>query len=193
MSFQSLRTLRSEGVSAVVGFVEVSHDELRTLVGRHLQHLLNLRHSLHIRQQRLLGIAVPVVGIFALDSHVGARPVDHAHALALTFCGEPYRVAAPVGRVVLVLAQSEGGVGSLVVEHVGDDAVVVGHEASGERVVVGEGRRGKRGLHHSLHAVVSELVEERRVVHLRIVPAATVERDYHNTMFAGKRACQRTK
>lgn len=86
-----LRTLRSEGVSAVVGLVEVSHDELRTLVGRHLQHLLNLRHALHIRQQRLLGIAVPVVGIFALDSHVGARPVDHAHALALTFCGEPYR------------------------------------------------------------------------------------------------------
>ena len=181
---------RAVAVTAAVGFVKIEHDELRPAVLGQRQQALHLVEAFVVGQQGFLGIVVVVVGILPPDGHIGTGPIDHAHPDALPAGRQPDRLAA-VERAVLArrrVADAEGAARSHVIEAVGDDAVMVGYQARGQRIVVGERFRGERGTHHRADATAAQGVEKRRVVHLRIVPAEAVERHDDRRMPAGIQA-----
>ena len=167
--------------------LEIRHHQPRPLALGQLHQPFYLGHARRERQARRLVVVVPVVGVLAIYGHVRARPVHYAHLYALPLGRQPYGLAA-VKRAVLArggVADAERAARGRVVKAVGYYAVAVGHEAGGQRIVVGERLRRERRAHHRAYALAPQRVEERRVVHQRIVPAEAVERYEYRVMPSG--------
>ena len=181
---------RTINVPAIIGFFEVDHDKLRTQAVGLRQQPFGFVEALFKGQQGLLGIVLIIVGILSSDGYIGTGPIDYTHLDALPASRQPDGLAA-VERAILarhLVSDAEGAARGYVVKLVGDDAVMVGHQARGQRVVVGERFRGERRAHHRANTATTQGVEKRRVVHLRIVPAEAVERHDDRRMPAGIQA-----
>ena len=124
--------------------------------------------------------------MLALDGHIATHPKHGGRFHALMLGREPHGVAtivAAIGTCHLV-AQRELHALFTIPKGVGDDAMMVGSESSRQRVVVGERFARERWLHHGFDALARQLVHERHVVCVQIVPSQSVKRNNHGVSVA---------
>ena len=131
---------RTINVPAIIGFFEVNHDKLRTQAVGQRQQPFGFVEALFKGQQGLLGIVLIIIGILPPDGYIGTGPIDYTHLDTLPASCQPDGLAA-VERTILtrhLVTDTKSAARGYVVKLVGDDAVMVGDEAGGQRVVVGE-------------------------------------------------------
>ena len=138
--YTCLLGLRAVNVAVVVGLLEIGHDELRPFSLGTSELLQDAVDALAESEAWLLVIVEILVWILALHSHIRTRPVEDSCAQTLTLGSQPDGLTAVVARIVLdfSVAQREFLACGTVDELVADDAVVVGIETGGQRVMVGE-------------------------------------------------------
>ena len=164
---------------AVVGFLKVGHNQMGALFLGQAEQPHYLIGPLREGEQRLVHVVFPVVGISSLDGHVTAHPIDRGGCHALPLGREPDGVTTVILRVAagIILAQRVNLARGADFELVRNDAVVVGIEARGQGVVVGERLAGKGRHHHRLDTMLNKkLLEKRGIVGLGVIPTKTVER-----------------
>ncbi|MBQ1585116.1 MAG: peptidylprolyl isomerase [Muribaculaceae bacterium] len=138
----------------------------------------------------LLGLIVqPIGGMLALNGHVTAHPKDCCRFHALVLGSEPHGVSPVIIALAagVLVAQRELHTAFTIPKSVGDDAVVVRSEARGQRVMVGERLAGERRLHHGFDALARQLLHERHVIGVQVVPTQSVQRDNHRVIVASCR------
>ena len=174
---------RGEGavhMALVVGFVEVAHHQLRTFLFREAHQAHNFVYALIEVPVGFLVPVAPVSRVFIplwADGNIRAHPVYDAAFDALLLGGNPDGFSAIIMGVETGVLAADGviAVRLRVPEAVVHQPVMVRHQAGGHGVVVGEGGGGERRFHPGLYAHCGQGVEERHVVIIGIVPAASVQ------------------
>jgi hypothetical protein len=136
------RRTRTELVAGLVHVAQVESDQLRGPARWQREPLEHLSHSVGVGD---LGVEDLVVGrADSIDGDVRAGPEECGRPFTLTDCCHPDRLAVPPERVVhdCGVAEAEPSQHGIV-DGVGDDAVVLGIETSGDAVEVGKRQTGE--------------------------------------------------
>ena len=191
---------RGEGavhMALVVRLVKIAHHQLRALHFREAHQAHNLVYALVKVPMRLLVPVAPVSGIFIpfrAYRDIRAHPVYYAAFYALLLGGNPDGLSAVEVRVKAGVVILDGIVAVClrIPETVVHQSVMVRDQAGGHGVVVGEGGGGERGFHPGLYAHRGQGIEERHVVIIGIVPAASVQGNDDGVVFWFTAACRKT-
>ena len=131
---------RSSHVACVVGLLKIAHNEVWAFAFWKLEQAHHLVGTLHIGEQRLFLIVLPIVGIAALDGNIATHPIHRGCGHTLTLGSEPNGVAAIVSCVGtrFCVTQRIFLASGTNAERIGDNTVVVRHQTRSKRIVVGE-------------------------------------------------------